>query len=251
MASGANARHRDEVAAGPTAEPRRVLVVATGALRGAGLVDELCGGRPPEQVEAVVVVPVVEQSAARRTAGELEPARERAGRRLEEGVSELRRRGVAASGRIGDTDPVLAVEDALREFPADQVLMLGEEGADLRPFEQRAKPERPPPGEGEVGLAPYLPSFERGDLAAIAVGIGGTILAIVFFAAGPGPASGAGVAQGLFALAAGLINLAHVMGILLFESVRYRGGLQRFARDVTLLFTPVAALVNLVILLVA
>jgi len=30
-----------------------VLVVATGALRGAGLVDELCGGRPPKEVEAV------------------------------------------------------------------------------------------------------------------------------------------------------------------------------------------------------
>lgn len=233
------------------AEPRRVLVVATGALRGAGLADELCGGRPPEEVEAVVVVPVVEQSAARRTAGELEPARERAGRRLAQDLSELRRRGIAASGRLGDTDPVLAVEDALREFPADQVLVMDEEGAGLRPFEQRAKPERSPRREGEVGLAPYLPSFERGDLAAIGIGIGGTILAVVLFAAGPGPGTGAGAAQGLFALAAALINIAHTIGILLFESVRYRGELQRFFRDVTLLFTPLAVLVNLVILLVA
>lgn len=48
-----------------------------------------------------------------------------------------------------------------------------------------------------------------------------------------------------------MINVGHAIGIVLFESVRYRGGFQTFVRDVTLVYTPLAALANLVILLVA
>lgn len=80
MASGANARHRGFDAAGPAVDPR--LATATGATDGAGLGGELRGGGSVEDVEAVVVAPVAGQGAVERTAGEAEPARERARRRL-------------------------------------------------------------------------------------------------------------------------------------------------------------------------
>lgn len=63
----------------------------------------------------------------------------------------------------------------------------------------------------EVDLSPYLPRFERTDLAAA------------------------------------LVNLAHVIGLILFESVRYRGFFRGFFRTITLTFTPLAALANLVL----
>lgn len=107
---------------------RRVLVIATGTPGGAELIEEVRRGRRGDAVEAVVVAPVIEESAVKRTAGELGPARERARRRLEDSLARLRDEGIAAKGWIGDTDPVLAAEDALRGFRADEVLVF--EGAD-------------------------------------------------------------------------------------------------------------------------
>jgi hypothetical protein len=219
---------------------RRVLVIATGTPVDADLIEEVRGGHDGGGVEVVVVAPVVEDSAARRVAGDLEPAEEAAWRRLDDCLARLRNGGLTADGWVGDTDPALAVEDALREFPADEVL-----------FTERAAAQASEGTEAEVGLSPYLPGIGRGDLAALAVGIAGTIVAIVLFAAGPGPNSGAGAAQGLLALAAILINLGHAVAITLFESVRYRGGFQKFVRDVTLLYTPLAVIASLAILLIA
>lgn len=221
-------------------QQRRVLVVATGTPVDADLIEEVRGGREGGDVEVAVVAPVIEDSTARRIAGDLEPAEEAARRRLDDCLARLRNGGLAAEGWVGDTDPALAVEDALREFPADEVL-----------FTERAATQPPGSAEAEVGLGPYLPGVGRGDLAALAVGIAGTIVAIVLFAAGPGPNSGAGAAQGLLALAAILINLGHAVAITLFESLRYRGGLQKFVRDVTLLYTPLAVIASLAILLLA
>ena len=43
--------------------------------------------------------------------------------------------------------------------------------------------------------------------------------------------------------------MAHVVGLLLMESVRYRGGFARFFRTLALTVTPAALVLNLVILL--
>jgi hypothetical protein len=45
--------------------------------------------------------------------------------------------------------------------------------------------------------------------------------------------------------------MAHVVGLTLFESVRYHGGFAKFFRTLSLVGTPVAVLVNLLILLLA
>ena len=84
-------------------------------------------------------------------------------------------------------------------------------------------------------------------------GIVGTIVAIVLAAAvgadSNGPQSGwRAVAIGA-AIAVALVNMAHVVGLLLMESVRYRGGFARFFRTLSLVGTPAAVLLNLIILL--
>jgi hypothetical protein len=86
------------------------------------------------------------------------------------------------------------------------------------------------------------------------VGVLGTIVTIVLAAAaasGGGPESGwKAVAIGI-AIFTALINMAHVVGLTLFETVRYRGGFAKFFRTLALVGTPMAILANLLILLLS
>lgn len=103
--------------------------------------------------------------------------------------------------------------------------------------------------EAEVEISENLPRFSRGDLAGMVMGVTGTIVAIVLAAAGPGPQTTAGAAAILIAIAISLVNMAHVVGLTLFESVHYRGGFARFFRYLSLTGTPAAIVANLLILL--
>jgi hypothetical protein len=105
------------------------------------------------------------------------------------------------------------------------------------------------PAEHEVEISDNLPELTPGDIGGVVIGIVGTIVAIVLAAAGPGPESAAGAASILVAMAVALINMAHVVGLTLFESVHYRGGWQSLLRAVSLFGTPLAVAVNLAILL--
>jgi len=99
----------------------------------------------------------------------------------------------------------------------------------------------------EVEPSDNMPPFTRGDLGAVLVAIVGTILAIVLAATGPGVQSAAGAAQILIAMAISLINMAHVVGLLLFESVDYHGPAQTFFRTLSTVATPAAVAANLVL----
>jgi hypothetical protein len=214
-------------------------VIATDASEDLGQVDEICDGRPADELEVAVVAPAVEESGVKEMISDLDPARERARERLERHLRELRRRGVPALGILGDSDPELAEADALRRFPADEVVHLG--GA------QRGAGRAGGRGR-EVALSPYLPRFAVPDLLSIAVGIAGTIAAVVLAAAGPGPNSAPGAAQILIAIGTALLNLAHIVGLTLFESVRYRGWFQTLFGIVPMVVTPAAVLASALIL---
>jgi hypothetical protein len=75
-------------------------------------------------------------------------------------------------------------------------------------------------------------------------------LALILLAAGTAD-SDAGVngvvsvGRILLAIGAALINLAHVVGILFFESVNYHGVFQRFFARMSLIGTPIAVAVSL------
>jgi hypothetical protein len=94
-----------------------------------------------------------------------------------------------------------------------------------------------------------LPPLTGMDVLGIVVAIVGT-LALIILAATTASGDDAGIgfvsgARMLIALAAALINLAHVVGILLFESVDYHGRFQRFFAKLSLIGTPIALLVSL------
>ncbi len=266
-----------------TSAPHRLLAIVTDALDGPEPIDEIRRRAGGDGVEVFLVAPAVEGNAFRHALGDVdEPARE-AEHRLEDSLAALRGSGVAASGAVGDPDPVLAAEDALREAPADEVLIFEHEDSQARWFEnglfERAQAQLEPPlrmvlvhddrdgghvvgveragagindpDESVVVISENLPRFSRRDFIGMVTGVAGTIAAIVLAAAGPGPESGWGAASILIAMGIALINMAHVVGLTLFESVRYRGGWERFFRTLALVGTPTAVLLNLLILLFA
>ena len=97
---------------------RRVLVISTVSHSAAALRDVIGG----EIDELRVVVPVVRQSRLQWLANADDGPREQA----EEEAAELGR-GIASKeteSTAGDSDPLLAVEDALREFDANELVVV-------------------------------------------------------------------------------------------------------------------------------
>jgi Universal stress protein family len=104
---------------GPT---RRILVVANETVGGGELLELL--GRKAEGVreETLIVCPAL-NSRVRTWTSDEDGARAAAQERLDESLARLREAGVSARGEIGDGDPLQALEDALREFPADEIVV--------------------------------------------------------------------------------------------------------------------------------
>ena len=62
-------------------------------------------------------------SRVRTWTSDEDPARAEAQSRLDRSLERLAEAGVSARGAIGDGDPLQALEDALREFPADEIVV--------------------------------------------------------------------------------------------------------------------------------
>ena len=101
---------------------RRVLVVANQTLSGRALRTEILGRSRQGRTELRVVCPAL-NSKIKHWTNEEDQARVDARGRLEQLLSALRAEGFEATGDIGDDDPVQAMEDALRLFPADEVII--------------------------------------------------------------------------------------------------------------------------------
>ena len=100
---------------------QRILVVANETLSGRALRSEIAN-RAQGRTELRVVCPAL-NSKVRHWTNEEDDARRRARERLDQLLAGLRREGLDAEGDIGDDDPVQAMEDALRRFPADEVII--------------------------------------------------------------------------------------------------------------------------------
>ena len=101
--------------------PRRILVVANETVAGRALRGEVVD-RAQRGAEVLVVCPAL-NSPLRHWTSDEDQARAQAQARLDESLGALRRAGVEGRGEVGDADPIQAIEDALRTFGADEIVL--------------------------------------------------------------------------------------------------------------------------------
>ena len=101
---------------------RRILVIANETVGGPALLEEI-RRRSEDVAEHVLVVVPALNSPLRHWTSDEDGAREAAQKRLEESLASLRSSGVDARGEIGDSDPLQAIEDAIRTFAPDELII--------------------------------------------------------------------------------------------------------------------------------
>jgi GABA permease len=113
---------RQAPAASPP-EQHRVLVVANETVGGSQLLDtirERIAGQADARV--LVVCPAL-NSPLRHWASDEDDARQQAQGRLDASLQAMQDAGLQASGEIGDGDPIQAIEDAVRTFRPDELVV--------------------------------------------------------------------------------------------------------------------------------
>jgi nucleotide-binding universal stress UspA family protein len=103
-------------------DEKRILVVANETVGGRKL-RELIRQRAEGTREEVLVVTPALNTPLKHWVSDEDKAREAARKRLEESVRSLREAGVNVRGEVGDGDPLQAMEDALRTFGADEIVI--------------------------------------------------------------------------------------------------------------------------------
>src|SRR5579884_829528 len=101
----------------------KLLVLTSEPISAARLRDALPGGVDPEQAEVMVVAPALQESGLRFWLSDADDAIARAEAVRRATVERLGAEGVPASGDTGESDPMLAIEDALQTFPADRIVL--------------------------------------------------------------------------------------------------------------------------------
>jgi hypothetical protein len=101
---------------------RRILVIANETVGGPELLARIRELGEGAQTRVLVVSPAL-NTPLRHLASDEDTARAAAQERLERSLSRLDREGIEASGEVGDGDPLQAIEDALRTFGADEIVI--------------------------------------------------------------------------------------------------------------------------------
>jgi hypothetical protein len=258
---------------------RRILVVADEAVAGAELRDRLVEHLGEGTGSVFVVAPALVDSGLKHTLGDVDGAIEPAEERLKQTLEELHGAGIEATGEVGDSDPMVAIQDEIQKFQPDQVLLVAH-GATDSAFAERGLLEQAqrdldlPVVELVVDRArqPHvldvketdgvagrrkgwrpsgnLPPLRKRDMGGILVAILGTLVLGALATDCVGEASGHDFEEGrlgfacaatiLIAMFMALINLAHVVGLFLFQSVGYQGLWNRFFARLSLFGTPTA-----------
>jgi hypothetical protein len=268
--------------------PHRVIAIVTDELHGNEPLEQMQANANGDGLEVRMVIPAVEASPFRHTLGDIDEPTKQAEERLKRNLKLLQDSGLEVSGEVGDPDPVQAAQDALLKGPADEILIFEHAEGEAEWYEkglyERAQESLEPPlrlivleqtanqsdhvveveetGEGminpiadkEVAGGAYVPGMTRSDLAGMIAGVFGTIVVAILAAAiasGSGHESGWEAVGILIAIGIALVNLAHVVGLGIMESIRYRGGFAKFFRRMSLTLTPLAIVVNAAILLFA
>lgn len=109
---------------GSSARPRRILVIANETCAGAAVVDEVSYRAGGAGAEVVVVAPALASSRLSHWLGsDTAGARAAAEARLGESVEALSAAGLSARGHLGDADPLQALDDSVRLYEPDEVVI--------------------------------------------------------------------------------------------------------------------------------
>jgi hypothetical protein len=109
----------------PAASPpdeHRILVVANETVGGPELLSEIREHSAGRRTRVLVVCPAL-NSPLRHWVSDEDEARAKAQRRLDQSLGSMRAAGLDAEGEIGDGDPIQAIEDAVRTFRPDELMI--------------------------------------------------------------------------------------------------------------------------------
>src|SRR5918994_458033 len=100
----------------------RILVIANETVGGERLQEEVHRRSEGKKEEVLVICPAL-NSPLRHWASDEDGARADAQARLDGSLGALADEGVEARGEVGDADPIQAIDDALRTFGADEIIV--------------------------------------------------------------------------------------------------------------------------------
>lgn len=103
-------------------DEHRILVVANETVGGPELLAQIRENAGGRKAKVLVVSPAL-NSALKTWTSDEDAARDAAQARLDASLISMRAAGIEAEGEIGDTDPVQAIEDALRTFQPDELVI--------------------------------------------------------------------------------------------------------------------------------
>ena len=274
------------------AATRRVLLLAAEPVAGPRVLAEVRRHLGDGDAELMVVAPSLAGSALEHVMGDVDDGRGRAEEILSTSLGELERTDASLEGRVGDADPMLAIEDALAQFSADEILIVtapdgdgeyqedelfdrarqrfdrevvrlvvdtpGAEDARVSEVERSAADEGSDEAEVETRSRNF-PALSVRDVLGIAVAVFGSSILIILAAecggnevqrntgTGGVGSDGGCVARYIIAGVVTLVNIAHVVGLFLFESVGYRGAAARAFAWLSLIGTPLGIALSLVV----
>jgi hypothetical protein len=110
----------------------KLLVLTSEPITADQLREVIPGDTDPEQAEVMVVAPALQRDALHFWMSDADEAIERAEAVRRETVRRLDAEGVPASGDTGESDPMVAITDALETFDADRIVLFTHPSSDRR-----------------------------------------------------------------------------------------------------------------------
>jgi hypothetical protein len=120
---------------------RRILALVSEPVSGEVL-KRAVGSERAETAEVLVVAPAL-NTRTRYLFSDVDPAIERAEEVEQETVERMGEAGIDAAGDTGESDPLLALQDALQTFEADQIVLFTHADEQALVDEARTRFDRP------------------------------------------------------------------------------------------------------------
>ena len=110
----------------------KVLVLTSEPISAEQLRTALGSDTDPKDAEVMVVAPALAESAFKFWMSDADDAIDRAEQVRRQSVERLGQEGVSATGDTGESDPYTAIEDALKTFDAERIVLFVHEAGDRR-----------------------------------------------------------------------------------------------------------------------